>query len=237
MIPVHLKTPDFAEPDCPLYYLVTASGVFLVRSTALYGSVTRARSVSGLGDQKPALELALPKIPGDIVERVWGFFREVFHIWDGEAIAFLYFSREQRKYRVGIPPQTLFRYRTLIGWRTDMRLEYGYLERPRGYLKIGDIHSHGNLSAFFSQTDDEDDQEDGLRIIFGDVDRPEPDIRVSFVADHTRFTLKPDQILGAYAAPQAPPIEWLVQVTCRQEDYQGWATKEEGPHGQGVLPR
>jgi len=39
MIPTFFKTGDFREPDTPLYYLVTANGLFLVRKTALFTSI------------------------------------------------------------------------------------------------------------------------------------------------------------------------------------------------------
>src|ERR1022692_4442907 len=49
--------------------------------------------------------------------------------------------------------------------------EYGYLPRPASFLKIGDIHSHPDTSAFFSLTDDYDDSEDGLRMVMGNLNR------------------------------------------------------------------
>ncbi len=218
MIPLHLKTTEFTEPAAPLYYLVAANGMFLVKKSALFASITSAPSVPALARQSESLRLSFPKIPRRILEPVYGFFCEVYRKWDGEAIVLLYYSPEQETFRVGVPPQTLFRYRRCGEWRTEMRLTYGHYPRPEGFLKLGDAHSHGDMPAFFSYTDDRDDREDGLRITIGRLDRRTPDISASFVVSGTRFLLKPEETLEGFSAPLTPPRQWLKQVTCQYEE-------------------
>jgi hypothetical protein len=228
MIPVYLKTSDFAEPSDMLYFLVTASGNFLVRKTELFTSITEVRELPGLSAQGEGVRLRLPRLPRALLEQMYGFFQAVYEQWEGEAIVFLYYSPKSATYRLEAPPQTLFRYQTFLGgWRTQMRVEYGYTPRPPGFLKVGDAHSHGDLPAFFSCTDDHDDQEDGLRITLGNLDRAAPDVSVSFVVNGRRFYLKPENILEPFSVPLAPPPEWMERVTIRESKFGSSARKTE----------
>jgi hypothetical protein len=218
MIPIHFKTKDFTEPATGLYYLVTARGNFLVKKTNLYTSVTQADTIPGLLGQKESLSLRLPRLPREIVEQMYGFFDAVFRMWDGEAIVFLYYSPETGSFRIEPPPQTLFRYKSFAGfWRTEMSVTYGYLQRPEGYIKLGDAHSHADLPAFFSCIDDEDDKEDGLRITLGNLDRSRPDVSASFIVNGARFPLNPEDVLEDFSTPSPPPQEWLERVTVKEK--------------------
>jgi Prokaryotic homologs of the JAB domain len=199
---------------------VTSDGVFLVKKSELFQSVTEARKVAGLERQSPSIELFFPKIPRCILEAVYGFFSVVCRRWDGEAIVFLYYSPQSGQFLVDVPPQRLVRFRFGAGWETEGRVEYGTLPRPEGFLKIGDAHSHGRQPAFFSSTDDHDDAEDGLRIVMGSLHRSDPDIQVSFISGNYRFALEKDDALEPFSTPVPPPAEWTRRVTCRYEGLQ-----------------
>jgi hypothetical protein len=217
MIPIHLKTPEFSEPASPLYYLVAANGVHLVRKTKLFTAVIAAPVVAGLETQTPTLTLAFDRLPRDLMERMYGFFLAVYRKWEGEAIVIIYYSPTQRRFLVGVPPQTLTRHRVSGQWRTCGRMDYGALRRPEGFLKLGDAHSHADLPAFFSHTDDEDDEEDGLRIVMGWLDRARPDLRVSFVAGGTRFMFEPEEVTESFSEAREPPESWLRRVSVCEE--------------------
>jgi hypothetical protein len=220
MIPVYLKRACDSAPADPLHYLIAANGAFLVKRTALFTSITAADCVAGLEEQAPAVMLQFPKVPRRIVEEVLGFFCVVYGRWHGEAVAFLFYSPETQEFRVEIPHQILRRRRTRNGWRTDGRVEYGAIDRPDGFLKLGDVHSHGHVHAFFSQTDMRDDTEDGLRIVFGRLTDTDIDVCVSFVANGCRFTLEPADVLDLEPGPfvlRAPSEAWIERVVCCDE--------------------
>ncbi len=231
MIPVYFKTEDFTEPATDIYYLITARSNFLVKKTNLFTSVTQAEVIPGLLGQKESLSLRLPRLPREIVEQMYGFFDAVFQMWDGEAIVFLYYSPETGDFKIEPPPQTLFRYKSFAGfWRTEMRVTYGYLQRPEGYIKLGDAHSHADLPAFFSCKDDEDDKEDGLRITLGNLDRSRPDVSASFVVNGARFTLNPEDVLEDFSTPAPPPQEWLERITVKERRHSS-SEKEVNQNG------
>jgi hypothetical protein len=234
MIPVYVKNADLADLSDRIYYLVASDGVFLVKKNELFRSVTQARPIAGLESQTASIELFFPKIPRGILEAIYGLFSFVYRRWDGEAIAFLYYSPQVGEFLVDVPPQRLFRFRSKGGWETEGRVEYGSLPRPEGFLKVGDAHSHGRQPAFFSSTDDHDDREDGLRIVMGSLHRNVPDIRVSFVTGGYRFGLELAEVLEDFSAPLSPPAEWTSRVTCRYEGLQRAGKRGKG-HGNGAV--
>jgi hypothetical protein len=226
-ISVYLKTPEAGEPADTTYYVLAANGIFLAKRTPLFASITEARTVAGLEQQAPSLVLTFPKLPRNLLERIYGFFQFVYRKLDGEAVVFIYYSPERGEFHIDAPPQTLTRYRTYHGWRTAGNVEYGTLARPTGFLKLGDAHSHADCPAFFSSTDDRDDVEDGLRVVMGRLDRSQPDVCVSFVASGTRFKLEPGSILENFNEAEPPLEEWTRRVTCRYEDRLGWVRADE----------
>lgn len=231
MIRCYLNTPGLAEPADAIYYLVAANGTFLVNKTPLYTSITEARGVPGLLPREPAVRLAVPRVPRKLMERVYGFFQAVYQRWGGEAVVFLYYAPASQGFGVAVPPQTLRRHQVYGRWRTEPRVAYGYVPRAAGYVKLGDAHSHADLPAFFSNTDDRDDQQDGLRIVLGELHRLRPDVKVSvsFVAQGKRFILKPEEVLENFSMPLTPPRAWLDRVTCQTGN--GTRTGGGGPHG------
>jgi hypothetical protein len=227
MIPLYLKSSEFEDPTELAYYLLAANGVFLVKKAGIFSSITEA-PVRGLERQHAWVNLAFPKVPRDLLERVYGFFQYAYEEFDGEAVVFLYYCPERATFHAEAPPQRLTRYLTHSGWRTEGHVEYSAIARPQGFLKLGDAHSHGEAPAFFSRTDDHDDGEDGLRIVMGGLHRPRPEIRVSFIANGTRFSLEPEEVLEDFNAPAPPPDAWTSRIECRHEDVRTYWHKKEG---------
>jgi PRTRC genetic system protein A len=217
MIPTFFKDAGFAEPAAPLYYLVAGNGLFLVRRTGLFTSISRASGVAGLEEQKPELVLRFGKIPRAMMERIYGFLKWAWREWESEAILFLYYSPETGKFLLDAPPQTIFLYRRMGRWNAEGRVAYRTLARPESYVKLGDVHSHGDLPAFFSAQDDRDDLEEGLKIVMGRMDRERPEVEVSFVAAQRRFPLRPEDVLEGFSAAVPPPRQWIERVQCEYE--------------------
>jgi hypothetical protein len=218
MISLHLKTRAFSRPSTPLYYLVAGNGVFLVKQSTLFTSITRAQRLAGLERQSEALALRFPRLPRALLESAYGFFKAAYAKWRGEALVFLYYTPGEELFRLGIPRQFVSRRRCCGEWVTEGRMRYSALKRPPGFVKLGDIHSHGDRGAFFSSVDDRDDSEDGLRIVMGRIHGDRPEVCASFVSGGTRFRLRPEQVLEPFFVPRLPPPSWLDRLTCRSED-------------------
>jgi hypothetical protein len=228
IVPFYLKTADFDEPRDPTYYLVAANGIFLVKKTRIFAAVTAATTVAGLDAVGPSLALQFPHVPRGILEQTYGFFRYVYQHFEGEAIVFIYYSPERDEFKVEAPPQRLTRRWTRSGWSMALSVEYQTIPRPCGYIKLGDAHSHADCSAFFSSTDDEDDEEDGLRVVMGRMDRVRPDVRVSFIANGIRFGLEVEDVLEGFVDPLPPPSAWTRRVICVDENQRERGHGDEG---------
>lgn len=218
MIPTYLMTAGFQEPEDPIYYLVGANGCFLRRKTQLFTSVTAVSGVAGLEAVQPRLTWTFGKLRRELLESVYGFFDWAYREWESEAIVYLYYDPEKRSVLAHAPPQTVFRYRSGGRWYTEGRVEYEAVQRPGHLLKLGDIHSHGDLPAFFSSKDDEDDHEDGLRIVMGGLHRSRPDVRASFIASGVRFMLDSRSVMEEFDTPMPPPEAWIKSVSCEVDD-------------------
>ncbi len=139
-------------------YILAGNGVFVqAEGPDLTARVQLAKcQVRGLDEATEKVELHHGKIPGELLAAAMLWFRETpdreryFAIgWNG------------KKYSVNVPEQT--------GRATS--LEYQPLEGM-----TLEFHSHGRMPAFFSKTDDRDEQ--GFRVygVMGKLDQKVPTI-------------------------------------------------------------
>ena len=215
--PILLKDGQAAKPeDDSLYYVVASNGIFQVRNTPGYRAVTRAcGDTPGLESEHERLDLLCPPLPHDLIDDVLAFFCDVYRRYGGEAIVILFYRPETREFRARAPEQTISRYRGWDGsWRVVQRLDYEHVDRPAGFLRFGSIHSHGAGPAYASHTDCADEQfEDGLHVVVGDLDRGRQSRSAAFVANGVRFDLHPDQVFAARPLPDASARDaWMERV-------------------------
>ncbi len=214
--PIVLNDEQFVEPSASLYYVVGENGVFQVRETPLYRAVTQVESsIPGLLPVEESVELSFPSLPAALLGEVLAFFRAVYEEHGGEAMVILFVEPQSGRYAVGVPPQTVPGYRLPDGrWRGVYRLDYGVCPRPQGMLRFGTIHSHGDLPAYASSTDCDDERfEDGLNVVFGHVHRTHPSRSAAFTANRVRFELDPDDVLERCHVPEhAARPEWMARV-------------------------
>ena len=139
-------------------YVLGAGGLYVQSESATLTAriLAAPAEVRGLAPVSEKLELAHGPIPAHVFELGLGWMlaapgtERFFAVrWDGDA------------YRLVVPPQE----------GTGSSLSY---EPPAGV--IAEFHSHGKHSAFFSATDDRDEQ--GFRIygVVGRLDTPAPEL-------------------------------------------------------------
>ena len=219
MFPIILKDGHTPEPDSPIYFEAAANGVFEVRRSALFESVTRAvRGIPGLEEEHESCRLLGPRVPAHIMEEATAFFVDVFRYCDGEGVVLLFYNPDTREYHMEVPRQTIPVYRNHQGqWYTSLELRYEHCERPPGYVRCGSIHSHAELSAYASHTDCVDEKNlDGIHAVVGHLDRERVSVAASLTASgqrHSKYTydlLEPFDMARALASDV--PIEWLERV-------------------------
>jgi hypothetical protein len=213
--PLQIKYPDTAPLAGPLHYVVAGNGVFQVRRGRGYRAVTRVASVPGLLPEQERLEYDFPRLPALLLDPVLAFFSEVWRVHRGEAIALLFWDGRSQ-FRAIVPRQRISGWEQSGGrWVALHGVRYAIPERPEGFVRFGSIHSHGDLPAYASQVDEQDEraQGDGLHVVLGDVDRPVPSRSAAFVAGGVRFPLPPEDVLEPIRTRDCPaPAEWMAQI-------------------------
>lgn len=214
-IPFYLKNDQFSEPDLPNYFLLSADGLYLVKNLEMYRSCTKVeKGMPWLQDHSESVQLKFPKIPRRLVERVVAFFYLVYWIYKSEAFAFLYYSPTTRRFRVKIPPQKVRIPWNGFGKGCSYHVTYSGIPTPPGYVRIGTMHSHGPLPAYYSQTDLHDSRfDDSLNIVVGHLGDKRPSFSVNFMVSGSHFQLQPEDVMEPFQQPLFPiPRKWITQV-------------------------
>ena len=179
MFPVYLKEAGLRPPGDAIYYLVTRDGLFQVKETAAFRSAVRVEGLGWLEGQREEIAWKLPPVPGALLARAIGLFREVYRRHESEAIVLLHYDPGAGRYTLAVPEQYV----------AGGHLAYEIGPTPPGLLRVGTIHSHGGAEAFHSELDDWDERhDDGLHVTVGDLDGPVT-LSSSLVVDGRRFPI------------------------------------------------
>jgi PRTRC genetic system protein A len=191
-------------PEEQACYIVGKDGVYLKKNLGMIQSVTKVDKISFLESVSEQAQLNVDPIPVKECARMLKFFRDVCETYNGsEAIALLYYNQATKKYKIEVPPQIV------SGGACDFKREVSMAKQ--GYNLIGDIHTHGNGSAFHSGTDDADEKTgvDGLHITFGHVGSDEISISTSITVNGKRFTVEPYLYLdGCMEIKKEAPVSY-----------------------------
>lgn len=169
-------------------YVIAENGLFIRKDTGLVQAFVRVDGISSLDTVVPTAKLRTPLIPAKDVARAYLFFRKVYRLYRCEAIVFLFYNKEDKRFYLMPPTQKV----------SSAGLDYEYDPKscPEGYRLIGDIHSHCGFGAFHSGVDREDeDGADGIHITIGNVNNPYPSISASLVVNKTRFQMNPAKVI------------------------------------------
>jgi hypothetical protein len=198
MFPVYLKEPGFEPPRDPIYYLVTRDGLFQVKENAAFRSAVRVQGLRWLEGQQEAVEWRLPPVPGELLGRVIGLFREVFRRYRSEAIVLLHYDPAGARYTLAVPEQSV----------AGGHLTYAIGPTPPGLLRVGTIHSHAGAEAFHSDLDDWDERhDDGLHVTVGELDGP-ASLSCSVVVDGRRFPVPARDVFSAVPRDGGAEVWW-----------------------------
>lgn len=178
-------------------YILASNGLFLRASNPLLSATIQVApaEVRGLAPLAERLTLTHGRIPFSLMEFV-------LHFLQGPGPEELYLAVvwQDGAYQRVIPEQT----------GTPASVQY---QRARRVLL--DVHTHGKMSAFFSSTDDHDEQGFQLYMVLGRLDQPVKEVALR---------------LGVYGyfAPldwgevfDRPPPTWLEVVTSRPNFTEG----------------
>jgi PRTRC genetic system protein A len=217
--PVYLKDSSFVWPEeDKIFYLLSRNGLFLCRNHPWFRSCVRCPENRGPSELEPhtaSFASRYPIIPQALLEQAVGFFLRVHQEHGWEAGLILVWNRTTHQMELVCPEQK-------NDWST---CQYTIPALPPHLLILGDLHSHGNMGAFASGTDTDDEtNRPGIHIVVGHITDEIPSFHAEIVADSTRFRLDDlDQVMEEYQScdPAAVPPEWLQRVTRYRYTYSG----------------
>ncbi len=186
----------------PINYVVGANGLFEIRLNPVGTFVRRVDGVPGMGQVAEGFHPALPKLPWGLFDKAVAFFRAVMERHGGaEAYIQFFFNREEGEYFAHVPKQ--FVSGAHVSFERDAAME-------AKHILVMEAHSHNTMSAFFSGTDDADEQADLLFMVIGRLDQRIPQVRIRYgIAGHHG----PLAIEEVFAPPSGEPNQsWLDQV-------------------------
>jgi hypothetical protein len=225
-IPLYLKTDEeMPRPSDPEFYWVTRSGTFLCRNHPFFASdVPARRPPKALAPHTAGCVVRYPRVKASTLEYVVAFFGRVYELHQSEAVVLLLWDLAGQRYKVCVPPQRATVLRTWGGGRSPWDVSYMVPVLPAQHLLVGDLHSHGNLSAFSSGTDRADEVfRDGIHGVVGCVHREPPEFHLELAIDGHRFALEPEQVFEGYGQRRRfVPRRWLEQVTVQVEGKGAW---------------
>lgn len=214
--PFFVKDKNFKEPNLPFYYLLSSDGLFLVKNFSTYRAVIKMeKGLPWLENHTEELNIKIPKISSHTMEKVAGFFYVVFRLYQSEAIALLYYSQKKQSFKIVIPKQQI-EVRTIANSTYSVYgLDYTLESTPVHYIRVGTIHSHADLPAFYSYTDEHDSRfDDSLNIVIGNVNRKKPTFSACFIVNGRKFDMNPPDIIEGFKQPLLPvPRNWINQIS------------------------
>jgi PRTRC genetic system protein A len=163
---------DLSTLPKKITYLLTADGVRVARKTpvgvvveALEGEPLIPLPLMPLNE---GLLLSTPKVPWEVLRSIVAFFREVAKTRKAEALVRIYRHKVSGEWHLEVPPQDV----SGASVRVDDTWTF---DNEGAYVHVMDIHSHVDMAAFFSSTDDADEKR-AVRLygVIGRVSSPQP---------------------------------------------------------------
>ena len=146
------------------------------------------------------------KIPGEFFHQIKQFFKDVINLGPStyEAQVFIIWNEDSKDYRILVPKQTV----SAAAVRYDIGDTLG-----KGDVIICDIHSHNDMGAFFSGTDDRDDKKNPwISGVFGKISTSmENKFRFNDGCGR-HFEMVAEDVFDFEDARFQTPQEWLDQV-------------------------
>jgi hypothetical protein len=203
LFPIVAVDESTAEEVVLPAFIVARDGLYLRKHSLLGTSQVHVDGARHLPEASEYLEYELPKLPAELMGQVVGFFAAIWRTWHSEAMVLL--TWDGSAFGLIVPEQQ-------ADWGSvQHRLKPA--DVPAGVQLLGTIHSHADMTAFHSGTDEIDEVDvDGLHIVVGEVDRDRPSFSAAVVIDGRRFSAAPSMVFEPPGPKFDPPAEWLDRV-------------------------
>jgi hypothetical protein len=204
---IHHSIEDMRKNEAIVNILCSSDGnMYKVINNEIGLFSAKAMNIPGLDKWSEGFKLALPKkIPIKLLYQAIKFFKSYCNedfIQSKEAMVQIFWDREKQEYFIYVPKQIV---------RIDMIHAERNYELESKHLLVMDIHSHNNMKAYFSPTDDRDERATRIYAVVGSLENLIPDIyiRISAGGDYTDIN-----IFDVFENPfdVEVPIQWHDQI-------------------------
>ena len=164
---VHKRDPLPANDALAYQYVLAGNGVFVRAETCFFTALlpVTACTVRGLPPLRPQFQLLVPRIPARLLDAVLADARRARRPDNGLNEVLYQFHHHRRAVQVKKPAQQT----TPTSVTTSVAASVTTAVADAATLMC-DLHSHGNMRAFFSQTDNADEQGARLYAVIGRLD-------------------------------------------------------------------
>lgn len=126
-----------------------------------------------------------------------------------EALANIYWDKQEEKFVIDIPEQTV----TPTSVSGKISAEYN----SDRYIHYVDIHSHNNMNAFFSKTDNRDEKAARVYAVVGKISGLFPEIKVRIANSRSFVEIDPSVVFESIVSVRNFPEEWKSAVLLEKE--------------------
>lgn len=196
---------DVNECQKPRSYVGGADGqIYEVRNSFFGQMVTPAKRVPDFQEITPSFRYDLKRIPGGILGQILSFFKQYTEKGNFEVMIRVYYDAVEKEYVVECPQQVV----TPI--RIDCTYNPDYIGRNSlRYIPVLEIHSHNVMKAFFSDTDDTDEQRFGLYAVVGRLHTDSPQIVLRAKANDSHVPVPVSEVFAVEDLQLIDyPVEW-----------------------------
>lgn len=205
------RMADARASDKTICYIPAQDGhVYERRVTGAGEFVTPTSGVTYLDEIRAGFSPALPRIPYALMEQAIALFRRLMDAGtDGhplEALVHIYWDQVEQEFFLHVPHQSVGK------MSVDAVLDGDDLLDDERYLHYADLHSHNDMPAKFSPTDDRDERANRVYMVMGRLDRYFPELSVRVCNGGHFCMIPPEQVLEPI--PEADfPLDWLDRIT------------------------
>lgn len=164
-------------------YVMQGDGVYEVRKNSVGEFVARIAecNIPGLeSGLEEGYTLFVPKIPISLLWDAIAFFKEIYKKYSSEVFLQFFYDEQEDEYFIHCPQQEV----------TGASVNYVNDDTVNDAILVFEIHSHGNMGAFFSGTDDGDEKADRFYGVVGNVNDFLPEIKMRVIIGNEKVSIK-----------------------------------------------